>query len=385
MGQSLICCKNALNLKAYNDIEKNNNGFTFKDPISVVNPDILLREDIILISKFGSLQMITKKLKKKLKKFLNDGQINNMIEKNSTTKDSHDIKVKTKYQMLAEQLIFSLKYKKKLINEQILKLSNAFGKTYLEEDCLFDATKYFKKIDESLDKVSEDIYEMERSYPIECPGIVVPKSCSKITNQISHNFGNESQEGIISPNIIKRTSSENNISQMLGMNLYKDTVRNSKEYEIRSIKTNPKFTKPNDQEKYYPRCNYKIESPQEFSKFMDYSQSKSLSKKSRTTKGSSQHALSQNDKHSFNFFRSKSVYKEEASELTKKVGRIFEKYNVSESLVNRRVKKMYMSKTNNRRIESQSSMKSQSKNNCTIIEQQKGEESIQDSIKKTKS
>jgi len=200
--------------------------------------------------------------------------------------------------MLTEQLVLSLQYKKKLINEQISKLRNAFGKSFIEEECLFEAKKYFKKIDESLDKVSEDIFEMERSYQVLCPGNNALKNATKISVQKSQNFNSKTSKCLLSPTFkINRTSSENNVRQIAGMGLYQEFIKNTKEYDNRSIKDNNKYSKTNEMDKLFSFVNNRdlrncIETPQEFSKVMASSHSKSVSKKSRTTKGSSLNALS---------------------------------------------------------------------------------------------
>jgi len=103
-----------------------------------------------------------------------------------------------------------LKAKKIAITEQINNLKQAFGKSYLEQHALMEAKKFFSRYDESLDKISEDIFEMERSYQNEYPQNY---GCQKSNSKVSQMEGETSFNRMFnnSPKVIKRTYSDNNL------------------------------------------------------------------------------------------------------------------------------------------------------------------------------
>lgn len=110
--------------------------------------------------------MTIDKLKKKLKLFQFEIYKTPTIE-HTSTEQSDEMKFRTKYYLLAEKVMQTLKIKKKKINENLISLRRDIGMPYHEYDALYDAKKVFNKYDEFLDKMAEDMFEMERSYKSE--------------------------------------------------------------------------------------------------------------------------------------------------------------------------------------------------------------------------
>lgn len=183
MGKTYSCC--AKDPKYSTDIENDiyHKNFVVVSQIHDVSPDILMRDDVVLISKFGSLEIIIKKLERKLKIFQTNAKLVNNSDINSSA-NSTDLKSKTKYLLLTEKLTIKLKNKKKHVREQIANLKASFNNSNLQSKfkSIFESKKIYTKYDESLDKISEEIFEIERSYQNEYPEIIANKSNSKITH-----------------------------------------------------------------------------------------------------------------------------------------------------------------------------------------------------------
>jgi hypothetical protein len=97
MGHPLSCCSKLLDIQ--NDCSPSKSSQTQV----MINPDILTREDVICISKLGSLLHFTKKLKRKAKNFLIDAKAKQKLDLTCQDAQSPEAKLKTKYLVLSEQ------------------------------------------------------------------------------------------------------------------------------------------------------------------------------------------------------------------------------------------------------------------------------------------
>ena len=330
MGAVDSCCVGYRDSGNCNQNDLVHNQYLMNDHTKFVTPDILMREDILQISKLSSLQIITSKLTKKIKKFICDAKLTSKKDINSTY-NSIDLKIKTKYLLQTEQLTHKLKIKKNHVKKQINNLKKSFNHPILQTKLIFELKKMYVKYDECLDKISEEIFEIERSYQNEYPEIITNRSNSKFTNDgnslrlIKNTNQTISNKTVENP----RPKSEKNIMYIFDNSKKKDEspliIKNTKNFGemVHGFGADNIFNTFRRK-----TINKLFNQPQR--------QSKSLNR--RFMKTNTSITLESCDKNTFNSLRSKSVYKEEKQELVKTLGKIFEKYHVSDAVVNKRLK-----------------------------------------------
>lgn len=180
---------------------------------------------------------------------------------------------------------------------------------------------------------------MERAFLNEYPDPPYPApSQSKITWQENESLARNLMGEFLDPlgrKLPQRAVSDNNVN-----------LRATKGLE-QEMEFQYEFVAPTDWRRYIWVLKNSPPLPRRNMNILDLrSESKSRSKttcRSRGTRGSLQGltGVAGSEKDKFHCLRSKSVYKEEKAELSKKVGKIFGRYNVTDDVVNKRMKILY--------------------------------------------
>lgn len=285
-----------------------------------LTPEILLRDDVILISKLGSLLMTISKQTKRINNFQYESEV---IQSNTKVNIVNDREAtfRVKYLLLTEKFLTTLINKKHKINNHIMELKKNQGRSYIGYEkgkAIQRGKKLFSKYDESLDQMAEEIFETERLYTNEqneLKQIFVEIKAARNTS-IATDSSEKNQN-----NKFTRCSSDQN---------FKESVKNHIEFEKEMF---AEYFGRRDWDKFKEQSN-RLNTD-------NHIRSPARSKgKSWKNAGSFISFASRNDKDKMNNLKSRSVYKEETQEFGRKMNKIFKKYNIRDSVIASRVNQL---------------------------------------------